>query len=190
VEAFMTIKRLIPCLTVLVAAVSWGCDTSSLQKRGVESIDSGTAGTGGSDACASGTAVAWQTPTVTLRACDFAIVADGKRYTSAGATVDVHSDPGDPVYTTLELIWTENDREMRYFIYFSADATGWWSNEMRTYNGQLPNSDWLYYEGTFFKSPLGGTFVGDVDLQNEALDPFRGELHLHGLQLSTTLTGG
>jgi hypothetical protein len=185
----MIIKRLIPWLTVLAASSSWGCDTSALQKKnGVESSDSGTAGSGGSE-CAGGP-VTWQTPTVSFSARDFQILAGGQCFTSAGASVDVHSDPGTSTYTTLELIWTEHAREMRYFIYFSADSSGWWSDEMRTYNGQTANPDWLYYRGSFFKSPIGGTFTGDLDLTSGAdEDPLRGELVLRGVQLSTTLSG-
>jgi hypothetical protein len=133
--------------------------------------------------------VAWQTPTVSLAADDFWIVANGTRFESKGAAVDVHSDPGDPTYTTLELRWGENGREMRFFIYFYApDATGWFSNEMRTYNN-APVSDWLMYRGTFFLSPIGSAFHGDLDLTNSPSDAIRGELHLHGLRLSTALTG-
>ena len=133
--------------------------------------------------------VFWQTPTVSLKATAFWIVADGKCYTSASAAVSVHSDPGDSRYTTLELTWTEDSREMRYFIYFAADGKGWRSNEMRTYNGQRPYSDWLYYHGTFFQSPIGEAFTGDIDLTNDPTDTLRGELHLHGVTLSTTLSG-
>jgi hypothetical protein len=133
--------------------------------------------------------VAWQTATVALTAHDFWIVADGQSFTAKSDAVDVHSDLGNPTYTTLELIWNENQREMRFFIYFSADATGWWSNEMRTYNAQSPG-DWLYYDGTFFGSPIGTAFQGDVDLTNASTDSLRGALHLRGLALSTTLTGG
>jgi hypothetical protein len=152
------------------------------------------AGTGGA-AAAAGPAnctpipVSWQTSTVSLKAAAFWIVADGKCYTSASAKVDVHSDPGWSTYTTLELVWNENNREMRYFIYFYADGNGWWSNEMRTYNGQQPYSDWLYYYGKFFQSPIGQAFTGNIDLTNDPADTIRGELHLHGLTLSTTLTG-
>ena len=133
--------------------------------------------------------VSWQTSTVSLKAAAFWIVADGKCYTSASAAVNVHSDPGWSTYTTLELMWTENNREMRYFIYFYADGNGWSSNEMRTYNGQQPDSDWLYYNGKFFQSPIGHAFVGNLDLTNDPADTIRGELHLHGLTLATTLTG-
>ena len=132
--------------------------------------------------------VAWQTSTVSLAADNFWIVADGQTFTG-NAAVDVRSDPGDPTYTTLELIWTEHQREMRFNAYFSADATGWWSSEMRTYDAQ-PVGDWLFYQGAFFRSPLGATFHGDVDLTNAPTDAIRGELHLRGLALSTTLTGG
>ena len=152
------------------------------------------AGTGGAPAASTPAnctpiPVSWQTSTVSLKAAAFWIVADGKCYTSASAVVNVHSDPGDPSYTTLELIWTENNREMRYFIYFQSDGKTWSSNEMRTYNGQQPYSDWLYYYGKFFPSPIGHAFTGNIDLTNDPADTIRGELHLHGLTLSTTLTG-
>ena len=78
---------------------------------------------------------------------------------------------------------------MRYFIYFNADSSNWWSEEMRTYNGQQPYGDWLFYYGTFFKSPIGKVFTGNLDLSNDPADSIRGELHLHGLTLSTTFSG-
>lgn len=151
-------------------------------------------GAGGSPAGSAGVGctpvpVSWQTSTVSLKAAGFWIVADGRCYTSASASVNVHSDPGDSTYTTLELTWTENNREMRYFIYFYADGNGWWSNEMRTYNGQQPYGDWLYYYGRFFQSPIGQVFAGNLDLTNDPADTIRGELHLYGLTLSTTLKG-
>jgi hypothetical protein len=138
-------------------------------------------------ASCTGAPVAWQTPTAALSAREFSIVANGLCFTSSGATVDVHSDPGTSTYTTLELIWTEHAREMRFFLYLSADASGWWSSEIRTYNAQ-PSADWIHYEGPFFHSPQGSPYSGDVDLVDPSIPP-RGELHLHGLQLSTTLSG-
>jgi hypothetical protein len=148
----------------------------------------GAAATSPTAGCAAGP-VSWKTSTVSLQAAEFWIVADGKCYTSASAPVRVHSDPGWGSYTTLELVWTENGREMRYFIYFYADSSGWWSDEMRTYNGQQPYGDWLLYYGNFFRSPIGQSYVWDIDLTNDAQDAIRGELHLRGLTLSTTLTG-
>jgi hypothetical protein len=143
----------------------------------------------GSDVGPSPNPVAWHTPTVSLTADDFWIMADGQRYTSASAIVNVHSDPGWATYTTLELIWTENGREMRMFIYFYANSTSWWSDEIRTYNGQTGYGDWLYYYGTFFASPVGSAYRGNIDITNIATDQFRGEIHMHGLVLSTTLSG-
>jgi hypothetical protein len=158
---------------------------------GPASVPAGTGGAAAMSDTANCTAipVSWQTSTVSLKAMAFGIVADGKCYTSASAAVSVHSDPGDSRYTTLELTWTEDSREMRYFLYFAADGKGWRSNEMRTYNGQRPYSDWLYYHGTFFQSPIGEAFTGNIDLTNDPTDTLRGELHLHGVTLSTTLSG-
>lgn len=126
-----------------------------------------------------GTAVAWETPQVSLTASDFAIVADGETYTSAAAKVTVHSDPGDATYQTLELEWRERNTEMRWYIYFTADATQWWSNEMRTYNG---HGEWITYTGDFFRSPRGTAYTGDLDLS--AIDSgIAGRLRVHGLRL-------
>lgn len=124
-----------------------------------------------------------------MAADDFWIVANGTRFEGKDPAIDVHSDPGDPTYTSLELRWEEHGREMRFFIYlYAPDATGWFSNEMRTYNNEAV-SDWLTYRGTFFLSPIGSAFHGDLDLTNSPSDATRGELHLHGLTLTTTLTG-
>ncbi len=128
--------------------------------------------------------VAWSTETVSLTASNFWIVADGESYLANPNAVDVHSDPGGSTYTTLELIWTEHDREMRFFTYFQANGSTWSSNEMRTYNGQS-SADWLFYDGTFFQSPYGTSFRGDIDLTNDATDSIRGELHLDGVVLTT-----
>jgi hypothetical protein len=133
--------------------------------------------------------VSWMTETVTLTASDFWIVADGQVYGKDRAGLDIHSDPGSPTYTTLELTWTERGNPMRFFIYLHADPSHWWSDEMRTYDGQS-DGDWLFYRGTYFSAPIGQTFHGDLDLTNAAEDQFRGELHLHGLALSTTMRGG
>jgi hypothetical protein len=149
---------------------------------------SGSAGATGGVTCAA-QAVTWKTNTVSLEADAFWIVADGKCFDTGNARLQVHSDPGWSQYTTLELTWDELDREMRWFVYFKADASGWWSEEMRTYDGQQPHSDWLFYYGTFFKSPIGQAFHGDIDLANDAGDAIRGELHVHGMTLSTTLSG-
>ena len=153
----------------------------------------GTPSTGGMAGADLGSAlnpVAWRTSTVSLTADDFWIVADGKRFTGKVAAFDVNSDPGDAIYTTLEVTWMELGCEMRLSIYFNADATDWWSDQIGTYDAQTPIGSWLLYQGPFFKSPIGATYRGDVDLTNEADDPFRGELHFHGLVLSTTLSGG
>lgn len=128
------------------------------------------------------------TPQVSLVTSDFWIMADGMRFNGGSTEIDVHGDPGSPDYTTLELVWNENDREMRFNIYFAADAKSWWAEEMRTYDGQV-DGDWLRYTGPFFKSPIGQTFHGDVDLINDRSDRIRGEVHIHGLTMSTSLTG-
>lgn len=117
--------------------------------------------------------VHFATPQVRFDAEALSVDANGKNFTSAGSTVEVHSDPGTHnEYTTLELAWREHGVEMRLFMYFKSDGRNWWSDELRTYNGNAPG-DWLYYTGTFFREPIGTAFAGNVDLS-----PTEGQGHL------------
>jgi hypothetical protein len=119
-------------------------------------------------------AVHFATPQVRFDAAALAIDADGQRFTSAGSTVDVNSDPGTrDKYTTLELTWTERGVEMRLYAYFASDGHDWWATELRTYNGKS-NGDWIFYTNTYFRTPLGHAFTGNVDLS-----PTDGTGHLH-----------
>ena len=175
-------------LMVGFVALTGACGEVSIGSDG--SLASGVGGGhqgsgGGSEGEQNG--VSWQTSTVSLTADDFLIVADGKRFTAQGVIVGVDGDPS-PTDRSLTLTWEEHGVEMRLNMYFEADSQHWWVNEIRTYNGQASGGeDWLYYEGTFFESPIGGTYRGDVDLTNMGSDPYRGELHIHGMKLSTTM---
>ena len=111
-------------------------------------------------------AVRWSTDAVDFVAEDFYLEAHGKRYLANVASVDRHSDPGTATYRTLEVTWQEHGTEMRVYLYFAADATHWWVNEIRTYNGRTPG-DWITYTGEFFKTPQGVAFHGDLDLTSD-----------------------
>ncbi len=97
-------------------------------------------------------AINWTTPYAYLQAGEITITANGKTFTGKSTgMMTVVSDPGNPNYTTLEVTWTENNVEMRMFIYFHADTVTtpppyrrWWVDEIRTYNGNSPG-DWIYY---------------------------------------------
>jgi hypothetical protein len=114
-------------------------------------------------AAGGGNPVHWSTDYVDLSATDFAIDVGGQTYTTAGAHVDLNSDPGDRSYQTLELEWTEHGHEMRWYIYFRSDGHDWWAFEMRTYNGRDPG-DWVTFPGNHFRTPLGQAYTGDLDL--------------------------
>lgn len=184
-----------PILAGLVVATP-GCTKSDSVGNIPEVAGAGADGGGCSDDCQPGpdlappaatNPVSWQIPTVQLQADDFWIVADGVRYGSADAVTSVHSYPLGVVFE-FEVTWQEKGREMRLAIYFGADATQWWSPKISTYNGQV-QTDWLNYEGVFFQSPLGTSYRGNIDLTNATTDPYRGELHIHGLVLSISMQG-
>ncbi len=145
-------------------------------------------GRGGSDPAA----IRWQTRTVSFAATSLVIDAGSQRFFGSPDSI-VSSDPGSPTYTTLEVIWREHDTEMRLNFYLAADETTWWVSEIRTYDGrpmgEIPgtagSADWITYRGTFFRTPLGEPFVGDVDLSSSE-GHVAGRLRIEDLSLSFT----
>ena len=111
--------------------------------------------------------VQWNTPQVHLEGPAFSILTTGttgaQTFTANDASVDVHSDPGDAKYQTLELTWHENGVEQRWYIYFASDGKDWWATEMRTYDGSA-EGEWVYFTGARFRTPLGSAWSGDLDL--------------------------
>lgn len=123
---------------------------------------------GGNEAPAAGdgsAAFSWTTSRVVFTSNTFTIDVGGQRYSPIGVHVDVNTDPGDATYATLELSWQEHGVPMNVNVYFAADAANWWVTEMRTYNGKAPSAaDWVTFMGDEFRTPLGGTYSGDVNL--------------------------
>lgn len=108
--------------------------------------------------------VRWVTQRASLEADDFRLEVNGTTFRGNAVPSRLHSDPGNATYCTLEVEWLEQGREMRMNIYFDSDRLSWWSNEIRSYNGKSPGN-WVYYRGTFFRSPLGQGFqTGDLTL--------------------------
>ena len=115
-------------------------------------------------------AITWNTPTVALQADQVQI---------AGRGTDLHAARPPPArststatratrrphgYTTLELTWQQHGVEMRMNIYFASDASRWWANEIRIYNGKAAGADWVTFDGRWFDSPLGQPYTGDLHL--------------------------
>lgn len=148
----------------------------------------GGQGTPGDAAGASGTPVddlqvVWKTEVVALMAREFAIDVGGKTYRAGVPRVDLNSDPGTLTYRTLEVTWQENGVEMRLNMYFAGDATAWWVEEIRIYNGE-PQGEWLEARGTYFKSALGAVWSGDQDVTFTDPRGLPARLHLGGLTLA------
>jgi len=141
-----------------------------------------------------GTSVNWQTPYAYFRADNFRIVANGKTfYANVSSPINVHSDPGSPTYTTLEVIWQENGVEMRLFIYFNSDGQKWWSPEIRIYDGKTP-SNWITFKGKVFESNLGSEYTQTIPGGFVQMDPSTGKeiasVHFSNLRVQafTSLT--
>jgi hypothetical protein len=129
--------------------------------------------------------VSWETGRVVLSADAFEIEAGTKNFFAQNTPVDLHSDPGNATYWTFEATWLESGVEMRLNLYFAADNAHWWVNEIRTYNGAA-QGDWIYYKGTFFKTPIGQQFQGDVSLESND-GPIQGKLHFANLHLVSAI---
>jgi len=131
-------------------------------------------------------AVDWRTEVVALQATDLWVEVGGRRFMPPAEQIRVASDLGNATYRTLEVTWLDGATEMRINLYFNADPSGWWVDEIRTYDGR-PRGDWLYARGRFFQTPSGATWTGDIevplgDLDGRGTGP--GILHLGGLRLS------
>ena len=131
--------------------------------------------------------VSWDAGHVSLQADDFYIEVGGVKYVANVETIDVDGDPGSDDYQSLELEWGENGTTMRLYIYLQASGGEWWSDEIRTYDGS-DDGEWIYYYGEFFKSPLGTSFDGNIDLTSSESDSdIDGKLHFTGLRLTAFL---
>lgn len=131
-------------------------------------------------------AIDWDTGSVRLAADGLAIRAGGRTFMGPQRPT-LHSDPGSPTYRTLEATWQAGGTEMRLNLYFAADDHDWWVTEVRTGDGLQP-LDWVSYPGPLFKTPLGGTWVGDVDLSSSA-GKVPGRLTILGLHLTAFSAG-
>ena len=110
-------------------------------------------------------AFAWTTSRVVFTANTFTIDVNGQQFSPTGVKVDVNTDPGNATYATLELSWQQYGVPMNVNVYFAADASEWWVTEIRTYNGKSgTDADWVTVVGEQFRTPLDGTYAGDVDV--------------------------
>jgi hypothetical protein len=127
----------------------------------------------------------WQTEVVDLRAADLWIEANGQRLGAQGMQVSLASDLS-PDHLTLEATWQALGREVRLNFHFGGDATSWWVEAVEALDGRQ-KSDWAATKGTFFRTPLGRTWSGNVDipLQDTANGGSSGVLlHVDALQLA------
>lgn len=130
-------------------------------------------------------AVRFETPQVSLTAEHYWIEIGGTRYDPTGLRVDVHSDPGDRTYTTLELVWTVDGVEMGGNYYFRSDGNHWWAFEVRTKNGKpAAESDWVTFTGDHFRSPVGTPWTGTFD-ETATENGVTSHLHVDGMTLTT-----
>jgi hypothetical protein len=139
-----------------------------------------------------GNQVNWTTEVVDLQAADFWIDTAGKRFLGTGQ-MRVSSDPGNATYRTLELTWLEHGAEMRVNLYFGGDATHWWIDEIRTYDGTAQSPDWLFYSVPEIRAPISQPWVGNVHLTSiGSSQPGRGPgtLHFGAMRLASIPRNG
>ena len=84
-------------------------------------------------------AVVWDSGSVRLEA-DAIEMRSGDCFFSGVGPAAVRSDPGDPTYRTLEVIWEEQGARVGMNIYFAADDDDWWVTKIRTPVGESRRS--------------------------------------------------
>jgi hypothetical protein len=136
-------------------------------------------------------AIVWDSGSVRFEADDFEVRVGDKVFQGIGPTL-VDSDPGDPEYRTLEIIWQEHGVEQRMNLYFGADEDEWWISEVRTYDG-LEDGEWINYVvvgemwNDMLRTTKRGTYEGDVQLVGWGRVP--GEVLIEGLRLTPFAAG-
>ncbi len=117
----------------------------------------------------SSAAIGWDSGLVSLTADAMRIHQGDTTVTGEGVfTWDIHSDPGNAAYRTLEIVWEEQGVEQRLNLYLAADETDWWVSELRTRDGfPAADADGITYTGPFFTTPIGQSYNGDVSLTSE-----------------------
>ncbi len=104
--------------------------------------------------------ILWKTEYTKLAADNFYIRIGDDYYYGTNDQWALHANPAITDYTTLEANWREHDAEMRVFLYFRKPTPDKWElYEIRTYNGERPYGDWIYYEP---QDASGSAIVNDV----------------------------
>ncbi|CAN5763241.1 hypothetical protein BH23CHL7_BH23CHL7_04780 [soil metagenome] len=131
-------------------------------------------------------AVVWETRAVTFEA-NAVVIESGGLVFGPSSNVAVDALAGTPAYQTLEATWQEHGVEMRLNIYFGADQTHWWVDELRVYDGR-PVAHWVTFEGPMFRTPLGRSYSGNVNLEGSN-DRGSARLRVDGLRLTAFAPG-
>ncbi len=139
-----------------------------------------------------GRPVHWTTEVVDLSAEDLWLQVGGQVVVPPDdSQIEIHSDPGDAGYWTLEIAWTQGPVKQMINLYFAADDRGWRITEARIRDGRVPD-DWLELQGDIASAPLGAAFSGDIDLvlqDRTGPDTGPGRLVMRGVQLATRAGG-
>lgn len=172
--------RRIAAASMSVLAVAMVAVIGTVVVLGYGLLEAGSLGAGAARA------YDWQTQVVNLEANSITIIAGGRKF-HVPADAQVHSDPGDSTYRTLELDWSEQEIEQRLYIYFAADNANWWITEIRTYDGALA-AEWLYYDVAQVETPRGQSYVGSLDLSGTGTGG-SGELRIDDMRLTAFAPG-
>jgi hypothetical protein len=89
---------------------------------------------------------------------------NGKTLHAETPLLKVDGDRGSLTYWTLEVTWFEELMEQRLNLYFKADPTSWWVDQIAVYDGVGPQAEWASFpKGPHLRTPLGRAFSGDID---------------------------
>ena len=136
--------------------------------------------------------ISWSTKYAYLKAEDFSIIVDGKKFVDSTPDLKVISDPGDSDYTTLEATWSENDVKMRMSIYFYAEdipsaseGRQWGVSQIRTFDGTA-SGGWVFYDHKTPLAKVGQEWSTDelnLFSTSSSKPDISGEIHFRNMQI-------
>ncbi len=106
--------------------------------------------------------IQWPSTSVVFEADGLRIKAGGRIFTGTISPEFVQSSAGLD-FRDYDIMWLENDREMRMDMSFRSDGSDYWISKWLVYDGRK-DPEWVAFKGPLFVTPLDAPMEANVRL--------------------------